>query len=42
MCAMSLPNVDGQIELFLMMVLTSLQCMLCEQYSRIAIMFICD
>jgi hypothetical protein len=35
-------NVDGQIDLFLMAVLTSVQCMLCEQYSRIVIMFICD
>ncbi len=37
-----LPNVDGQIDLSLIMVPTSLQCMLYGQSLGITIMLICD
>ncbi len=36
-----IPNVNGQIDLSLMVVLSNLWYMLCEQFSRIATMLIC-
>ncbi len=37
-----LPNVDGQIDPSLVMVLAGLQCMLCGQALGVATMLICD
>jgi hypothetical protein len=37
-----LPNVDGQMDPSLTMVLVNLQCMLCGQALRDATMLICD
>ncbi len=36
------PNVHGQIDPSLVVILVGLQCMLCEQYIRIATMLVCD
>jgi len=37
-----LPNVDGQMDPFLVVVLASLWCMLCGEASRVVTMLICD